>query len=278
MQVLELELTFGEDESNIGQKTIDLRVDDKYPLQFSIMNANYKINSFEQKSNVQLQLNSITPTYDNKYYTGCEYNVNLYLKFPLNTFPTNNKVVDLTFDEYNSAIKKHKIEFISLSQFEEKNENKKENDKSYIIVIAIVIAVFIFTYLVQKIYDAKSKKKYQFEQYKSQVRRKIRIEYIRYNTLEDALKNGMPDKIEYKVIWLRQKTGDLHYILSRGPNKSERTWHGPYGWSYHSTAEDIRKFKATEQEYRICEQKLHSMELQQSADEKDKWYWKELPG
>ncbi len=120
MQVLELELTFGEDESNIGQKTIDLRVDDKYPLQFSIMNANYKINSFEQKSIVQLQLNSITPTYDNKYYTGCEYNVNLYLKFPLNTFPTNNKVVDLTFDEYNSETNKHKIEFISLSQFEKK--------------------------------------------------------------------------------------------------------------------------------------------------------------
>lgn len=277
MQVLELELTFGEDESNIGQKTIDLRVDDKYPLQFSIMNANYKINSFEQKSIVQLQLNSITPTYDNKYYTGCEYNVNLYLKFPLNTFPTNNKVVDLTFDEYNSETNKHKIEFISLSQFE-KNEHKKENDKSYIIMIVIVIAIFIFTYLVQKTNGVKSKKKYQFQQYKSQVRHKIRIEYIRYNTLEDALKNGMPDKAEYKVIWLRQKTGDLHYILSRGPNKSERTWHGPYGWSYHSTAEDIRKFKSTEQEYRICEQKLHSMELQQSADEKDKWYWKELPG
>lgn len=341
MQVLELELSFGEDESDMGQKTIDLRVDDIYPLQFSIINANYKINSFEQKSIAQLQLNSITPTYDNKYYTGCEYKVDLYLKFPLNTFDTTDEVVDLTFEEYNTEMNNPNIEFVSPSQFKEDMEEKELSNEIFIVVISIIISIFILRHFDMSIlhnscvnkclkkgiiyrdgwkvtrYDIKSPIKivktyrfaetkdpnakdylyyrkdkyspkeiyeivtgkellsYQITTYKERVKAEINKNYIMHHSLDEALRNDMPNKPEYKIIWLNQKIYYLQKIIAKGPEQSEQTWHGPYGWHYHSTEEDIRKFEYTKQELTNCKTELYSLKLKASNNEKNEWYWNE---
>lgn len=145
---MKVELTFGDNEANMENRTLDISVDSRYPLQFSIINGNYKINSFEQKSNAKLQLKSITPTYNNNYYTGYEYNIYLYLKFPLNTFERNDEVVDLTFDEYNKATKSNNVEFTSLSKIEEKHEEDIKTNKTIKNIIIVIICAVIIKKLI----------------------------------------------------------------------------------------------------------------------------------
>lgn len=149
MQVLNLELTFGNNEIYMEDRTLEIHIDDKYPLQFSIINARYDISSFEENSVAKLQLKSISPIYDT-YSTTPQYKVNLYLKFPLNTFATSDKVVGLTFDEYNTATKNYNIEFTSLSQIEE----NKETDENFKNIAIIIFSVFIFTRLIFAILES----------------------------------------------------------------------------------------------------------------------------
>ena len=343
MQVLDVELTFGEDEANIENRNLDIRVDDKYPLQFSIVNANYKINSFEQNSNAKLQLQSITPTYGNKYYTGCAYNVNLYFKFPLNTFSTSDKTVNLTFDEYNKEMNNYNIEFISTSVIKEQMEEKEQTEQIFKIIVIIIIVILIFRhfdisiiskykrcvkkclkegiiyrdgwkmtsynvggplklvktyrfseakdgsakdylyyrndkYSPQEIYEIVNGKEllsFQITTYKERVKNEINQKYINSFSLTMALENGMPDKLEYKVIWLRQKIYCLQQSIAKGPERSLKTWHGPYGWQYDSTVADMRNFEKLERKLRDNIMELHNLETQQSDSEKNEWYWYE---
>lgn len=341
MQVLELELTFGEDEANSDNRILDINLDNGYPLQFSIVNANYKINSFNQNSTANLQLKSITPTYNNSYYTGRAYNVNLYLKFPLGTFSKIDKNINLTFEEYNKELKRNDIKFTSEQQEKEQIAKKEQTNIHFEIIVIIIIFIFIlrhfdnsiiykscvkkclkegiiyrdgwkttrydvgaplkivkayrFTeakdgnakdylyyrndkYSPQEIYNIVNGKEitsFQITTYKVRVKTEIEKKYLRYTSLEGALNNGMPNKIEYKVIWLRQKIYDLQRCIAKGPEQSEQTWHGPYGWRYNSTAEDIRNFNNLERELGSYKTELYNLEQQKSDNEKNAWYWSE---
>ena len=59
MQVLNLELTFGQNEANVENRILEINIDDKCPLQFSIINADYEISSFEQNLKVKLKLKNL---------------------------------------------------------------------------------------------------------------------------------------------------------------------------------------------------------------------------
>lgn len=342
MQVLDVKLTFGEDEANMESRTLDISVDNKYPLQFSIANAKYDINSFEQNTKARLQLKSITPTYSNEYYTGCAYNVHLYFKFPPNTFPTSDKNINLTFEEYNKKINNSDIEFISETKEKEKIEKKEQTDKNFSIIIVIIIGIlilrhfdlsvtykscvkkclkegiiyhdgwkmtrynidgplkFVKTYRfteskegnekdylyyrkdryspeeIYRIVNGKEIFSYQITTYKERVKREVYEKYIKYSTLAEAVKYGMPDKLEYTVIWLRQKIYYLKQSIAKGPKQSGKSWHGPYGWQYHSTEEDISNFTKLKQELKNCNVELHNLEMQKNDSNKNQWYWIEI--
>ena len=147
MQVLNLELTFGQNEANVENRILEINIDDKCPLQFSIINADYEISSFEQNLNVKLKLKNLKSRETDPVYTyrntTFKYIVNLYLKFPLNTFDKSDEVVDLTFEEYNTATNNSNIKFVSPSQIKENKEEKVLSDKIFIVVISIIISVFI---------------------------------------------------------------------------------------------------------------------------------------
>lgn len=341
MQVLEVELTFDANEANMENRTLDISVDDKYTLQFSIVNAKYNINSFEQKTKAKLQLKSITPTYNNEYYTGCAYNIHLYFKFPTNTFPTNDKIINLTFDEYNTKTKNDNIEFISSTQIKEQREEKEQTDKSFRIIVIIIICIFILRHFTSSIiynscvkkclkegviyhdgwkttrYDVRGPLKFvkayrftetedgkakdylyyrndkysskeiyeivngkeltsfQITTYKERVKQEINRKYIKSYSLAIALEDGMPDKLEYKVIWLRQKIYYLQQSIAKGPEQSLRTWHGPYGWKYESTVADMRNFENLERKLRDFKMEFHNLEKQESENNKNEWYWNE---
>ena len=190
MQVLELELTFGADEANIEKRFLDISIDEKYPLEFSIINAGYNINSFEQNTNAKLQLKTITPTYNNIYYTGCAYNVYLYFKFPINTFPTSDKNINLTFEEYNKELNNKDIKFISVSQTEE------ETDNSFLIIAITIVGILaLICYIITE--------------YEKKVIIDIQYEYLKYDSLESAISNGMQNTRKYKIEWLKRKIYEL---------------------------------------------------------------------
>ena len=340
MQVLEIVLMFGNNEINLENRTLEIHIDDKYPLEFSITNVGYDISSFEQNSVAKMQLKSITPTY-NSYSTTPEYIVDLYLKFPLNTFVTNDKIVDLTFEEYNIETKNDNIEFISSAQIKEKVKEKEQTDKIFIIIASIIIAMVILRHFDMSIIYNSSIKKYlkegiiyqdgckitrydvrgpvkfvkayrftetrdgkekdylyyrkdkyspkeiyeivngkeltsfQITTYKERVKKEINQKYIKSYSLIMALEDGMPNKLEYKVIWLRQKIYYLQQSIAKGPEKSLQTWHGPYGWKYESTVSDMREFENLERKLRDCRMELHNLEMQKSDDNKNEWYWNE---
>ena len=340
MQVLNVQLMFGNNENNLENRTLEICIDDKYPLEFSITNARYDINSFEQNSVAKLQLKSISPT-TNSINFNDEYKVDLYLKFPLNTFDTSDEVIDLTFEEYNTEINNSNIEFVSSSQFKEDIEEKELSDKIFLIVISIIISIFILRhfdmsiihnsfvdkclkegiiyrdgwkvtrydvrgpvkivktyrfaetkapnakdylyyrkdkYSPKEIYEIVTGKEllsYQITTYKERVKAEINKDYIKYHSLDEALRNDMPNKPEYKIIWLNQKIYYLQKIIAKGPEQSEQSWHGPYGWRYHSTEEDIREFEYTKQELTNCKTELYSLKLKASNNEKNEWYWNE---
>ena len=142
MQVLNLELTFGQNEANVENRILEINIDDKCPLQFSIINADYEISSFEQNLNVKLKLKNLKSRETDPVYTyrntTFKYIVNLYLKFPLNTFDKSDEVVDLTFEEYNTATNNSNIKFVSPSQIKENKEEKVLSDKIFIVVISII--------------------------------------------------------------------------------------------------------------------------------------------
>ena len=345
MQVLNLELTFGQNEANVENRILEINIDDKCPLQFSIINADYEISSFEQNLNVKLKLKNLKSRETDPVYTyrntTFKYIVNLYLKFPLNTFDKSDEVVDLTFEEYNTATNNSNIKFVSPSQIKENKEEKVLSDKIFIVVISIIISVFILRhfdmsiihnscvdkclkkgiiyrdgwaikryeikgpikivktyrfaetkdpnakdylhyrrdkYSPKQIYEIVTGKEllsYQITTYKERVKAEINKNYINYHSLDEALKNDMPDKPEYKVIWLNQKIYDLQQIVANGPEQSGESWHGPYGWHYHSTEEDIRRFEYTKQELANCKTELYSLKLKASNKEKNEWYWNE---
>ena len=133
-------------------------------------------------------------------------------------------------------------------------------------------------YSPQEIYNIVNGKEitsFQITTYKVRVKTEIERKYIRYTSLTGALNNGMPNKIEYKVIWLRQKIYDIERCIAKGPEQSEQTWHGPYGWRYNSTSEDIRNFNNLERELRNYKTELYNLEQQKLDDEKNAWYWYE---
>lgn len=340
MQVLSAELMFGNNEKNLEDRTIEIHIDDKYPLEFYITNATYDISSFEQNSVAKMQLKSITPT-TNKINFNDEYKVDLYLKFPLNTFATSDEVVDLTFEEYNTATNNSNIKFVSSSQNQKKIEENILSNKIFIIIISIIITILILrhfdmsiihnsfidkclkagiiyrdgwkvtrydigspfkivkTYRFAETKDANAKDysyyrkdkyspkeiyeivngkdllNFQITTYKERVKTEINKEYIKYHSLDEALRNNMPNKLEYKVIWLNQKICYLQQTVAKGPEQSGETWHGPYGWRYHSTEEDITRFEYTKQELTNCKTELYSLKLKASNNEKNEWYWNE---
>ncbi|MBQ9297752.1 MAG: restriction endonuclease [Clostridia bacterium] len=152
MQVLTLSLKFGNNETKAENRTLEIHINDKYPLEFSIINASYNIDSFE-KSNAKLKINSINHTVNRIDYSN-DYIVNLYLKFPLNTFAVNDEIVDLTFDEYNKETNNYGIEFTSLSKIEEKNLKKAENDKIFQKILIVIVIIFAFKKIIIPIISA----------------------------------------------------------------------------------------------------------------------------
>ena len=343
MQVLNLKLIFGENESNIENRILEISIDDKFPLQFSVINADYKITSFDQNSTAKLQLKSFQSRDTEPVYTygssTFKYVVDLYFKFPLNTFATNNKTVDLTFDEYNKVANNINIEFVSQSQFKEKIEENEQNDKIIRIVLIIIVFIFVLShfslsitynscvrkclrdgiiyqdgwkithyevygplkfvrayrfadakdgdakdylyyrrdkYSPQEIYNIVTGKEitsYQIKTYKERVKTEISQKYMRYSLVIDALDHGMPDKMEYRVLWLRQKIYNLEMLIARGPEQSVQTWHGPYGWSYSSSPEDISAFNGLNADVAFYTTELYNLQSQCSDDERNAWYW-----
>ena len=257
MQVLEVELTFGADEANIEKRILDIRVDNGYPLEFSIVNAGYDINSFEQNTNAKLQLKNIMPTYNNSYYTGCAYNVYLYFKFPLNTFLTSDKNINSTFDEYNTKITNDNIEFISSMKIKEQREKKEQTDNSFTkIAITVIVILALIGYVIIE--------------YKKKVIIAVQYEYLKYDSLESALSNGMPNTIKYKIEWLKRKIYELQQRIEKGPERSNRTWHGPYGWEYESTKYDKEKFYDLKRKLNNLKKQLYDLEMKKSNTTNDK--------
>lgn len=149
---------------------------------------------------------------------------------------------------------------------------------SIIFLPFIIILIFI---LVVSIKGFKSMPEFlinffsaQFMPYKEKVKTEV-DEYIKSESLTMALSTGMPDKLEYKVIWLRKKIYYLQQKLRRGPERSLRTWHGPYGWQYESTILDKHKHAECSLELKKLKEELHNLEIQKSDSNKDEWYWNE---
>lgn len=316
MQILYTELMFGKNEINLNNRTLEIQIDNNYPLELSIDKAIYDVKSFEQDSKVKLQMNSV------------EGKVDLYFKFPLNTFSINDENIDLTFDEYNKETKGYNIEFISSSQLK---KNSEQNDNVIIIFVIIIIIIILKNIDISSIIDMFSIKynrcvkkylkkgiiyrdglmKYRFREtsdgnekdfgyyrkskytpkeiyeivngkeimsfeiitHKKRVIEEIRNNYIKYNSLLIAIEFGMPDKLEYKVTWLHQKIYCLEEDIAKGPKHSEQSWHGPYGWQYHSTEKDIMEFNKLKQELKNCKIELYDLEMKKNDNNKDEWYW-----
>lgn len=202
MQVLNVELMFGDNETNIENRTLEIHIDDKYPLEFSIINARYDISSFEQNSVAKLQLKSISST-TNPINFNHEYKVYLYLKFPLNTFATNDKIVDLTFDEYNTATKNYNIEFTSLSQIEEKKIRDEENNKIFRNILIIIISVFVFFRLISAILREK--------EYRNKEMLYLKEEFEKIIIYENNLKSTYPYQyIENELDRLEKLTNSIY--------------------------------------------------------------------
>ena len=62
----------------------------------------------------------------------------------------------------------------------------------------------------------------------------------------------------------------LQQKLRKGPERSLRTWHGPYGWKYESTKFDNEKFHNLKGKLNDLKKQLQDLEMQKSGATKNK--------
>ena len=207
MQVLNMTLTFGENESYISERNLEIRIPEKYPLKFSLLNASYKIISFEKESVAKLKLSSIYYKYNKDSLTS-EYTADLYLKFPLNTFTKSDKIIDLTFDEYNKATNNYDIDFTSLVKITEDEEKNYNFIKYAIIILAVVIFLRLTFFL--------------FQAFKEELRKEVSILIDEWENLIERQTKIEEDYPEEYIIYESDRANNIkNQILRQNPrNKS----------------------------------------------------------
>ena len=70
----------------------------------------------------------------------------------------------------------------------------------------------------------------------------------------------MPNIIKYKIEWLKRKIYELQQQIAKVPERSNRIWHGPYGWEYKSTEYDKEKFYDLKRKLNDLKKQLYDLE------------------